>query len=102
MRGNLLPSGARTCQLARPVTPWLCQLANGERTGAKSPRPTDRTDLEDSAHPTTRPAPRLCNEMPPNGKIAKAGSCLSSPDYRFPELRCKATRRDGCNDKSRA
>ncbi|HEY7156920.1 MAG TPA: hypothetical protein VH575_23330 [Gemmataceae bacterium] len=32
----------------------------------------------------------LCNEIPENGKRAKMGSYLASPDYRFPELRCKA------------
>ncbi|HEY7315527.1 MAG TPA: protein kinase [Gemmataceae bacterium] len=33
---------------------------------------------------------RLCNEIPENGKRAKMGSYLAKPDYRIPELRCKA------------
>src|SRR5262249_48761221 len=32
----------------------------------------------------------LWHEKPENGKIAKTGSYLSSPDYRFPEFRAKA------------
>jgi hypothetical protein len=35
----------------------------------------------------------LCNEIPENGKRAKMGSYLAKPDYRIPELRCKAQRK---------
>jgi hypothetical protein len=33
---------------------------------------------------------RLCYGIPENGKLAKLGSCLSSPDHHFLEFRSKA------------
>jgi hypothetical protein len=43
-------------------------------------------------HRPLRPATAdgLCHEIPENGKIAKMGSYLASPDYRFQGFRGKA------------
>jgi L-2-hydroxyglutarate oxidase LhgO len=36
---------------------------------------------------------RLCSFFPENGKMAKVGSCLVSPEYQFSAKRSKATPR---------